>query len=230
MTNAGEVTLPIAETFHSIQGEGQWVGTPMHFIRLAGCPVGRPAKAVKAEGPLPLLPTGAQAMSCASWDGRQFWCDTDYNTHMIDTPEKLIAATYEKHICLTGGEPLVHGKKLLHLFQLAYANGIEVHIESSGTVALDVDGWRRFWLTIAPKIGCLESMINEADEIKLLVDEHFHPDHLTQGMRLHSNVFLCPINEVETVNQDNVELCMHWLKEFPHWRLSCQVHKFLHLR
>lgn len=237
MSDTGEVKLPIAETFHSIQGEGQYVGTPMFFIRLAGCPVGRPAKVVKANefGPLPLLPTGEQAMACASWDGRGFWCDTDYNTHEQKTAEELIGQTWEKHICLTGGEPLIHQKKLLHLFQLAYANGIEIHIESSGTVALDnsdgsLAGWRKFWLTIAPKINCLDEMVLEADELKILVDGRFHPDDMTDSMRKHSNVFLCPINDINDVRMDNVERAMIWLEKFPHWRLSCQMHKFLKLR
>ena len=30
---------PIAETFHSLQGEGAWAGTNAFFIRLAGCDV-----------------------------------------------------------------------------------------------------------------------------------------------------------------------------------------------
>ncbi|UXE64935.1 MAG: hypothetical protein KA717_22975 [Woronichinia naegeliana WA131] len=32
-------TYLIAETFHSLQGEGAWAGTNAFFIRLAGCDV-----------------------------------------------------------------------------------------------------------------------------------------------------------------------------------------------
>ena len=34
--------LPVVETFHSVQGEGAWMGTNAFFIRLAGCDVGCP--------------------------------------------------------------------------------------------------------------------------------------------------------------------------------------------
>jgi organic radical activating enzyme len=242
MSDTGEVKLPIAETFHSIQGEGQWVGTPMHFIRLAGCPVGRPAKVVKASefGPLPLLPTGEQAMACATWDGRGFWCDTDYNKHEEVLIEQLLAETWEKHICLTGGEPLIHWKKLIGgLFPGAIRDGVKIHIETSGTVDVDfgqmtqkavTDVDWQLWFTCAPKINCTDNMIRHCDELKLLVDARFHPDELTDSMRNHPNVFLCPVNNVDDVRLDNVERAMFWLQKFPNWRLSCQMHKFLKMR
>ena len=34
------MTLRLAETFHSLQGEGPSAGTPAHFLRLQGCDVG----------------------------------------------------------------------------------------------------------------------------------------------------------------------------------------------
>jgi hypothetical protein len=63
-----------------------------------------------------------------------------------------------------------------------------------------------------------------------LVDARFHPDELTPSMLNHPNVFLCPINDINDVRLDNVERALMWLQKFPHWRLSCQVHKFLRLR
>jgi len=234
MSDSGEgiVRLPIAETFHSLQGEGTFVGTPMFFIRLAGCPVGRPPSAVKANGPLPILPTGEKAMACATWDGRSFWCDTDYNTHEQITDDDLIAECWEKHICLTGGEPLIHQKKLGRFQELARNREIQIHVETSGTVELlyDYNIRSQLWITCAPKINCLDSMIKTCDELKLLVDGRFHPDELTDSMRKHPNVFLCPVNDVSDVRFDNVERAMFWLQKFPHWRLSCQMHKFLRLR
>src|SRR5271166_857052 len=219
-----EVKLPIAETFHSLQGEGQWVGTPMFFIRLAGCPVGRPPSAVKAQE-FPILPTGEKAMACATWDGRQFWCDTDYNKHEERTVKSLLDECWEEHICLTGGEPLIHLKKLDQLFH----HKQRIHIETSGTVEADLSDTEA-WLTCAPKINALDSMIKLSDELKLLVDARFHPDELTESMRNHKNVFLCPVNDINDVKLDNVERAMMWLQKFPHWRLSCQLHKFLRLR
>ena len=40
--NQDEATLPVVETFHSLQGEGHHSGHSAFFIRLAGCNVGGP--------------------------------------------------------------------------------------------------------------------------------------------------------------------------------------------
>src|SRR5579864_2811065 len=65
---------PVAEIFQSIQGEGRWQGTPMTFIRLAGCTVGKPysAEARKTLG-LPIY-----VEKCCDVFGTGFPCDTDY--------------------------------------------------------------------------------------------------------------------------------------------------------
>ena len=40
--NKDAATLPVVETFHSLQGEGHHSGRSAFFIRLAGCSVGCP--------------------------------------------------------------------------------------------------------------------------------------------------------------------------------------------
>src|SRR5580765_3107504 len=178
--------LPIAETFHSIQGEGTWVGTPMHFIRLAGCPVGKKASAeLRSSGDFNVLAPEWQRFgydnpnvsACKTWDGRAFVCDTDFSCHTYKTVDELIGETWEKHICLTGGEPLIHQKSLIEqgFFQQAFAKRIQVHIETSGTVELDhrLIHDNRLWIAVAPKWNFLSSMIRLASEIKFLVDENF---------------------------------------------------------
>ena len=230
-----EKALSIAETFHSLQGEGQWVGTPMFFIRLAGCNVGRSAKALKME-PFPILPTGREAMVCTSWDGRSFPCDTDYSLYERKTPEELISECWEKHICLTGGEPLLHYEDIENLFVHAFSKDITIHIETSGTIIPRYLGnfhkllMSGYWIACSPKIGARDEIIRRSDELKLLVDEEFRFDRLTPAMKEHKNVFLCPINEVSTVNQDNVNRCIELIKYNPTWRVSVQLHKFLGLR
>lgn len=220
--------LPIAETFHSVQGEGTFVGTPMHFIRLAGCNVGKPAAAVRVDGPLPILPSGEEAKVCVSWDGRTFYCDTDYNKHDERTIKELVDDTWEQHICLTGGEPFLHQKHFDWLWALASERGIMVHIESSGTIM--PTNWPPFWVTCAPKLTAHDQFIKKASELKLLVDEHFHSDNLTPAMLEHHNVFLCPINDVTEHRQKNIDLCYVWLHKFPHWRMGSQMHKYWGLR
>lgn len=235
--------LPIAENFHSIQGEGQWVGTPMHFIRLAGCPVGKTATKTYLEGVkdefgiaasdemLPVI--NNQLSACRTYDGRYFPCDTDFKCHSYKSTEELLLETHEHHICLTGGEPLIHQRKLIDEGFLAeiYKRQILVHVETSGTVLLD--GWflpNRLWLTVAPKFDFHEEMIRRADEVKILIDDDFDITNLPESIRQHPNVFLSPINGEKEVNHHNVARAIKLLEQFPHWRLSCQWHKFLGLR
>src|SRR6266550_3760020 len=81
-----DITYPIAEIYNSLQGEGTWVGTPMLFVRLAGCPVGKyePPTAQQSletdPGSLHVLRASHPAHSiCTAWNGTRFLCDTDYH-------------------------------------------------------------------------------------------------------------------------------------------------------
>lgn len=231
--------LPIAETFHSLQGEGQFVGTPMHFIRLAGCNVGRPAKALKIEGAFPILQGGKEAKACTTWDGRTFPCDTDYDFHAHVNPEWLIRNTWEEHICITGGEPFLHADAIREFERLLLVvrPNVRIHIETSGTLMpLQVSPissrlfFPNVWITVSPKINCLDEMVKRCDELKILVDENFSEFNLTPSMLSHKNVFLCPINGIDYNRRENVDPCLELLKKYPHWRVSVQMHKYLNLR
>lgn len=230
-----EKALPIAEMFQSLQGEGQWVGTPMFFLRLAGCNVGKPAKALKVEGPFPVLHTGREAMACCTWDGRIFPCDTDYSLRERITVMALaqtIISSGMKHVCVTGGEPLLHSDLIEDLFCHLNRLDIMMHVETSGTIRpaplvenLICPG---YWITCAPKLGALTDMIERADELKLLVDDDFSLDEIPPAMLNHKNVFICPVNPVDIDkgnNPSNVKKCVEILHTMPHWRLSIQVHK-----
>ena len=227
-------TLNIAERFHSIQGEGTHVGTSMHFIRTAGCNVGRlPVNTPEHHSDFPILKTGHAAFRCATYDGRGFWCDTDFHKGIHTMVDELIEETWEEHICLTGGEPLLHQDlpSFARLLELAFVRDLRVHIETSGTIGLRADHLARNpWICISPKKGCLPSMLRIADEIKLLVDDHFDARDVPQEILLHPNVFIQPVNQEMSVDPANLELCNEVLRKFPSWRLSVQLHKFLGVR
>jgi 7-carboxy-7-deazaguanine synthase len=229
--------LPVAEIFHSVQGEGQYAGTPMLFIRLAGCSVGKPQAGLPyldqddahRLSELKVLKAGAKAWLCHTYDGRPFWCDTDFNKKLDATPEWLLSDCWEKHICLTGGEPLMHIDKLQGLVELAHSQGKMIHIETSGTIDW-IPPFDQFWLTIAPKVGYVVGMIERADEIKLLVDKDFKSSLIPLCIQKHKNVYLQPVNFELEVDRENLELCLGMFKLFPGWKLSVQLHKFLNVR
>lgn len=104
--------LPVVEVFHSIQGEGVRAGEPSTFIRLAGC-----------------------NLRCS-------WCDTTYSWSaegIRDAErvqlEELAARAQERAVVLTGGEPMLHHRRLPELVQALRAHGVDhVTVETNATI------------------------------------------------------------------------------------------------
>lgn len=111
-----EIRLPVTEIFQSLEGEGTQAGFVTTFIRLFGC-----------------------NLNCN-------WCDTAYSRaphhpQSVLTVAEILAETVRlgtKRICLTGGEPLLHGEKSALLIRaLSELDGIDdIHIETNGSIPL----------------------------------------------------------------------------------------------
>lgn len=225
------MNYPIAETFVSLQGEGLYAGTPMLFIRFAGCTVGKPY-------PRHQVPLGLKVFQeqCHDWDGKGFPCDTNYKMafkHSAEDIQDLIHVQSVGHVCFTGGEPLMHNIK--PLLDICVTEKKMAHIETSGTIQLnDI----RPWITVSPKQGYLPSMMMRANEIKILVGSKFDVDqfsdkfdYLEEGAKVdHPVVWLSPINDEETINWANVEKCKQLVLLNPWLRMSMQLHKILKIR
>jgi len=102
-----KVKAKIADIFSSIQGEGKYLGSPMIFVRFAGCDVG-----------------------CA-------WCDTDHAVREELGAEDLISrirVLYQPGflISLTGGEPLLQVEALEEVLPLLKKEGMPVFLETNG--------------------------------------------------------------------------------------------------
>lgn len=108
----GDGTLPLVELFHSIQGEGSRTGEPATFIRFAGCNL------------------------------RCVWCDTSYSWSKEGvraaqaTPIDAIAEQVrERAVVLTGGEPMLHRKRLPQLIAALRERGVQhVTVETNATI------------------------------------------------------------------------------------------------
>jgi len=225
-----QMNLIVSEEFHSLQGEGFWTGTPMHFIRLSGCNVGQhPEHATWEIGQdrnFPILKTGSVAAVCHTYDNRRFWCDTDFWKGTVTDADTLLDDTWEQHVCITGGEPLLHYEKLDQLASMCQDRGLMLHVETSGTINHPISGW----VTVSPKLGFKEDMISWADEIKLLVDGGFKLSNVPGCIRDHKLVYVQPINNELSIDPENFKLCMEVLRVRPDWKLSIQQHKQLGLR
>lgn len=121
-----EMTVKIAEVFDSIQGEGQFAGTPSSFIRLTGCNL------------------------------RCWFCDTPYTSWQPEgfqqTWQELVnrVADYSSsHIVVTGGEPLLQ-PDIVPLTAGLKALNRPITIETAGTLFRPVHA---DLMSISPKLA-----------------------------------------------------------------------------
>ena len=133
-----EASLAVSELFGpTLQGEGPSAGRLASFIRLSGCP-----------------------LRCQWCDTPWTWDWTRFNRRAeqrrIGTADVLTWALGQtpRLIVITGGEPLIQARQLTGLAATLTANGHEVEIETSGTIApppaLAIDGVR---FNVSPKLA-----------------------------------------------------------------------------
>lgn len=196
-------TLPVVETFHSVQGEGAWVGTNAFFIRLAGCDVGCP------------------------------WCDTKHSWNPRRHPQRnlidLIAeakAVKPAIAIITGGEPLMHD--LTSLSAGLQAAGLRLHLETSGAHPFSGSF---DWVAFSPKQSKLphESIYSQVSELKVVVVDQSDLEwaEYHAGKTPASAIkFLQP----EWNTPDSYALIFDYVLSHPEWRISVQTHKFTNIR
>ncbi len=195
--------LPVMESFYTIQGEGYHQGTAAWFIRLAGCDVG-----------------------CVWCDVKDSW---DAKNHPLKTIENITAEIKDspaRIVVITGGEPLMHN--LDGLSAVLKASGFAVHIETSGTYPLSGDP---DWVCLSPKKfkAPLPELVNSASELKTVI---FHPSDFAWAEKYAALVpekcrlYLQP----EWDKSDKITpLIVEYVKKYPKWGLSVQIHKYIHV-
>lgn len=196
-------SLPVVETFHSVQGEGFWAGTNAFFIRLAGCDVGCP------------------------------WCDTKESWNASRHPQRSVTAlvaearaTNPGIVVVTGGEPLMHHLDALTL-NLREA-GLRVHLETSG--AHPFSGTFD-WVTFSPKRTKQPhaSIYAQVDELKIVVVDDQDLERAAQeATKVPASAVKSLQPEWQTPSSH--ALIMEYVLQHPEWRISLQTHKFLGVR
>ena len=215
-------SLPVVETFHSLQGEGMHAGRSAFFIRLAGCTVGCP------------------------------WCDTKHSwsagSHPLQSLNELAqaaasaAAAGAAFVVITGGEPMHHELEPLgEALRAATASpdqpaGLPIHLETSGVDALS---GRFDWITLSPKrhrppqqqalAACheLKVVVGDKDDLAfaeamaLAAIEAGRPDSASLPILLLQPLWDSPVGQ---------ELAIAHVRQNPRWRLSLQSHKWLGVR
>ena len=202
-----QATLPVVETFHSLQGEGHHSGRSAFFIRLAGCTVG-----------------------CT-------WCDTKHSwpkaahpqRHLGDLAQEAAEAELQgaAFTVITSGEPLHHNLDAL-ASALRQATSHPLHLETSG---IDPLSGRPDWVTLSPKPHKppRQEILSRCDELKVVIHEQTDLDFaqaMATAVRPSTQLLLQP----GWGSDQGQQLVVDHLRNHASWRLSLQTHKWLGLR
>ncbi|UCG29053.1 MAG: 7-carboxy-7-deazaguanine synthase QueE [Bacteroidales bacterium] len=195
--------LPLVEEFYTIQGEGYQAGKAAYFIRIGGCDIG-----------------------CS-------WCDTKFSWDpdlypLVETDRIILNAreTKAKSVVITGGEPLMYN--LDYICRELKKHDIKTFLETSGAYPLS-GKWD--WICLSPKQNSppLKGIFEIADELKVIIQtqDDFHwAEKNAANVGANCRLYLQP----EWSKYERMLAgIINYVKEHPHWQVSIQAHKFMHI-
>ncbi len=150
--------LLVAEKFGpTVQGEGPSIGRRAVFIRLMNCNL-----------------TCEDCDTPYTWDGARFDLDAEGTVNSINDLLAWATAQPVDLVVITGGEPLVQQRRLVALVQGLVDAGLQVEIETNGTIAPAPDlltSVTRF--NVSPKLSSFGVGMPTSKRIKGRVLGHF---------------------------------------------------------
>lgn len=189
----------VVEVFHSIQGEGRFMGTPATFVRLFGC-----------------------NLKCS-------FCDEPKHTELKlvkeMSAEQITRACKQKLVIITGGEPSIND--INDLIEYLQDEGHVVAVETNGFSFANIES--ADWITLAPKnfsrpagqpnevkllVDCLSALI------------HDYNSDIEYWKSRVSDIWVQPINGTNVVDKVNLKLAIHLAMKHD-VGLSPQLHKIL---
>ena len=195
--------LPLMEAFHTIQGEGFHQGKSAYFIRLGGCDVG-----------------------CHWCDVKESWDASLYPKIKVNNIVSEAATHPTNIVVVTGGEPLMYD--LSHLTDELKSYRFQTHLETSG--AYPVTGtWD--WICFSPKKfkRPLPDIYKSAHELKVVIynksDFKWAEGHASK-MNENCRLYLQPEWSKREVMMPQI---IDYIKQFPKWAISLQIHKYMHI-
>lgn len=195
--------LPLVEEFYTLQGEGYHAGKAAYFIRIGGCDIG-----------------------CS-------WCDSRFSWNprihpLVDTDEIIEHAVNSgaESVVVTGGEPLMWN--LDYLCMGLKSKNISTFIETSGAYPLS-GKWD--WICLSPKRNMppLDDICPVANELKVIIqttDDFEWAEKYKLLVSPGCRLYLQPEwSRFEQITPAIVE----FVKKNPAWRISLQIHKYMHI-
>ena len=193
-------SLPLMESFYSIQGEGFYSGKAAYFLRIGGCDVG-----------------------CHWCDVKESW---DYDLHKLVPITEIINEINKRvdTVVITGGEPLMWNLNLLT--KSLHEKGIKIHLETSGThpITGNFD-----WICLSPKKmqQPLDNILTIADEFKVIVSNNHDliwADEQRKNLNKKCKLYLQP---EWSRREKMIPLIIDFIKNNKIWSISLQNHKYM---
>jgi len=219
VTKTITTTLPVMESFYTLQGEGFHQGRAAYFIRLGGCDVGcfwcdvkeswdagkHPQKTIDDIVNMALQEVNAEAA---------------VNVNQSDSPN------IRHLVVITGGEPLMHN--LDELTSALRAAGFQTNIETSGSSPLSGE-WD--WICLSPKKfkAPLPEILPVANELKVIIynkTDFKWAEEYAAKVSEKCKLYLQPEWDKSA---EMLPLIIDYIKANPQWELSLQIHKFINV-
>ena len=145
--------MRVAEIYRSLQGEGRLSGTPSVFVRTSGCNL------------------------------RCWYCDTPYaswrpegeDLAVEDIVQQVLDCS-ERHVVLTGGEPMLHAE-LIPLCEALHQAECHITIETAGTLFLPLEC---DLMSISPKLANSTPSLDQAGNWQ---ERHERARHVPEVIR-----------------------------------------------
>ena len=201
--------MKINEIFYSIQGEGKWTGLPNIFIRTAGCNL------------------------------RCTFCDTKYayeNGVELQVEEIINKITQYpcKHVCITGGEPLLQ-EDIEDLIDILIQKSYVICVETNGSI--DIKNISNKSLMVSLDIKCPSSymhkkmnldninLLREEDQLKFVINDkkdYSYAKKIVSDYKPRCSVFFQPVWGVNPQRLAEWMIC-----DGLNVRLGLQLHKII---
>ncbi|NUL82467.1 MAG: 7-carboxy-7-deazaguanine synthase QueE [Armatimonadetes bacterium] len=144
----------LTEVFSSVQGEGLLVGERQLFVRFFGCHLNcsfcDTPETVLARHPKGYLP---EKFSVERRPGsgivESYANPIDVNALLLLCREMDQPRGLHRHIALTGGEPLLHGRFLEQFAPAAVSDGFYLYLETAGDLSKALEPLLPYWSVIA---------------------------------------------------------------------------------
>lgn len=212
------MTLKVNTIFTTLQGEGKYTGYPTTFVRLFGC-----------------------NMRCTYCDSMYAVVGKQWKTMGVKKIVEEVKKMKNKHVCITGGEPLIQENVYPLIYELVQAGHV-VNIETNGGVDLEEREFRSFAYTMdvkglssgAEHQNIYENLakLTERDEVKFVIgniEDYVFAKDVIRQYPTRANIIFSPLFRGK--NSKIAEELAQWIMEdkIPKVRLGLQTHKFLNI-